>query len=399
MSKVLFINGPASGHINPTLGLVEELITHGEEVLYVASEEYRYKLERLGAEFVAYDNFLNGTDPHHLGTFMPLINLIVASYDVILPCILQIIETRTFDYLIHDSMYGCGNIVAAMLQIPHVSTCSSFVYAERLHSVSSDQEKEFINNRKYMKEFFALAKKMEGKYQIKPKLQIKDVFFNRGDLNLLFTSKELQPEAETLDNSYQFVGPCIHDRGEGLDFVLNKTSGRKIIYISLGTVFNNVRNFYTMCFEAMKEFDGQVILSVGQHIDITSFGTLPDHFIVRHYIPQLTVLQNADLFITHGGMNSVHEALYFGVPLIVVPMSADQPIVAGRIAELETGRVLNISTLTVEQLRECVQDVLTSADIRDNSVKIGLSLRQAGGQQAAMSEIKKFKFAFGIDSE
>ncbi|UJF31875.1 macrolide family glycosyltransferase [Paenibacillus hexagrammi] len=397
MSKVLFINGPASGHIHPTLGLVEELIAHGEEIVYVASEEYRTKLERLGARFVAYDNFLADKDPWQLGAFMPLVNLILASYEVILPCILQLAETNSFDYLIHDSMYGCGNLVADLLQLPHVSTCSSFVYSERLWSKHSKHNKEFANNYKHMKEFFSLAKRMEEAYGLHRKLQVKDVFFNKGDLNILFTSKELQPEAETLDPSYQFVGPCINDRRDTMDLHVDQASGKKIVYVSLGTVFNNDKIFYGLIFEALRDFDGQVIVSVGERIDMADFDDIPPHFMVRPYIPQLTVLQQADLFITHGGMNSVHEALYFDVPLIVVPIAADQPIVASRIAELGAGRVLDISTLTVEILRESVQDVLLTDTYRHNSSRIGLALRQAGGQQAAIEQINQFKLNFGVE--
>ncbi|MEF2966131.1 macrolide family glycosyltransferase [Paenibacillus sp. M1] len=396
MARVLFINGPASGHVNPTLGLVEELITHGEEIVYVSSEEYRSKLERLGAAFVAYGNFLAGAPASSLGGLMPLSNLILSSYDIILPCIREISETRTFDYLIHDSMYGCGNIVAGMLRLPHVATCTSFVYSERMSGGSSGDEDMRESNRRYVKEFMALARQMEAKYKIRSKLQIQNVFFNPGDLNLLFTSRELQPEADTLDESYRFVGPSIHDRGEPLDFPLEKKPGQRTVYISLGTVFNEFPQFYALCFEALRDFDGLVIVSVGKNTDIAGFGVLPEHFIIRPHVPQLAVLQEADLFITHGGMNSVHEALYFDVPLIVVPMAADQPAVAGRIEALGAGRMLDAAALTPELLRACVDEILTSEHYRLGSARIGRSLREAGGQQAAVREIMRFKRKFGI---
>ncbi len=61
--------------------------------------------------------------------------------------------------------------------------------------------------------------------------------------------------------------------------------------------------------------------SVGTQTQIAELGDTPTNFIVRNYEPQLEVLQHAKLFITHGGMNSTSEGLYYGVPLIVLPQS------------------------------------------------------------------------------
>lgn len=394
MSRVLFLNGPASGHVNPTLGLVEELVRQGEEVVYASSGEFRHKLERLGAEFAEYENFLAGRASAQLGELMPLVNLILASYEVILPCIFRLAEARTFDYIIHDSMYGCGGIVAKRLGLPHIATCSSFLFAERLQTGGA--KGSFAAQLSYMKEFSALAKRVGERFSISPLPQIKDIFFQPGDVNLVFTIKELQPEAESLDDSFRFVGPSIHSRGEALDFRLDKSDGRRIVYISLGTIFNEVKDFYAMCFEALRDFDGQVVVSVGPKTDISAFGRLPGHVIVRPYVPQLAVLEEADLFLTHGGMNSVHEALYYGVSLIVAPMAADQPIVAGRIAELGAGIAVNPSLLTPDELRRCVDEVLQTEAYRSRSRELGSALRRAGGQKAAMEEIARFKLHHGI---
>jgi UDP:flavonoid glycosyltransferase YjiC (YdhE family) len=65
MSKVLFINGSAEGHINPTLGLTRELIHRGEEVLYFATEEFRSEIEKTGATICSYENFIK-----HLAPFL-----------------------------------------------------------------------------------------------------------------------------------------------------------------------------------------------------------------------------------------------------------------------------------------------------------------------------------------
>ncbi len=75
-------------------------------------------------------------------------------------------------------------------------------------------------------------------------------------------------------------------------------------------------------------------------------------------MPQIELLTYTKLFITHGGMNSTHEALYNGVPLVVIPQSADQPIIAKQVENLGAGVQLQMKGLSEEELRESVELVL-----------------------------------------
>jgi MGT family glycosyltransferase len=392
MARVLFINGPASGHVFPTLGLVEELIAAGEQVVYVSSEEFRDQLELLGAAFVSYENFLNEHDPFATKHFLSLVIKILSAYEVIIPCILELIEQYSFDYIIHDSMYGCGNVVADFLGIPHIATCTSFIHAERLLNTNKRNKAEMMENQLLLKKYISLSIQIRSKFNIQRKLDIKDVFFNEGLLNLVFTSEYFQPEHDKLGTHYKFIGPNVMKRNQSVDFPLERLSqNQKIIYISMGTVFNDVKALYQLCFEALKDFDGQIILSVGNRIDIQTLENIPANFLVVPFVPQLQILKLTDLFITHGGMNSVNEALYYDVPLIVIPMAADQPIVGDQVVALGAGIKLIWSEMTSTILRESVDEILSLDKYRTESFKIGQSLRAAGGQQKAIEEVRLFK--------
>ena len=109
-----------------------------------------------------------------------------------------------------------------------------------------------------------------------------------------------------------------------------------------------------------------------------------------NYVPQLEVLQHADVFVTHGGMNSSSEALYYGVPLVVIPVTGDQPFVAKRLTEVRAGIRLNRNELTSELLCETVK-VMDDVTFKENSRKVGESLRNAGGYQRAVEEILELK--------
>lgn len=128
--------------------------------------------------------------------------------------------------------------------------------------------------------------------------------------------------------------------------ILTKKDNKKIIYISLGTIYNSSLEFYENCFKAFKDMDVEVVMSIGKKIDINTFKDIPSNFIVRNYVPQLEILKYADIFITHGGMNSTNEGLYYELPLVLIPQSVDQPFVANRVAKLGAGIVLKKDEIT-----------------------------------------------------
>ena len=75
----------------------------------------------------------------------------------------------------------------------------------------------------------------------------------------------------------------------------------------------------------MKAFENSehtIVMSIGNKTKISDLGEIPKNFIVKNYVPQTELLTYTKLFITHGGMNSVHEGLYNGIPLVVIPQSA-----------------------------------------------------------------------------
>lgn len=88
-------------------------------------------------------------------------------------------------------------------------------------------------------------------------------------------------------------------------------------------------------------------------------------------------------------MNSAHEGLYYGVPLIVIPQSADQPVIAKQVAHIGAGIQLQMQSLTANQLREAVDHVLSSSFV-EAAADIRESFRKSGGYRQAVDEIFQF---------
>jgi MGT family glycosyltransferase len=209
----------------------------------------------------------------------------------------------------------------------------------------------------------------------------------------VFTAREFQIGSNVFDDQYQFVGPSVlASTGE---FTVPH-SHAPLIYISMGTMYNDEVEFYSECFRAFSDREVRVVLAIGHRVDKSRLPEVPSNFLVQEYVPQMTVLESADLFITHGGINSAHEAMLCGVPMIVLPQRADHHVVAGRVEAVGAGIVLDRSRAIAATLRELSDRVLSNPEFKMNSLRMGKFLRAAGGYKRAVDEIFKFKASAGI---
>lgn len=398
MARVLFINGGSEGHINPTIGVVQELISRGEEVVYVAVEDFRERIEKTGATVRTFDSqkFIKAFISGGRNYLTERINGLLHTADIVIPSVLTQIEGEQFDYIIHDSMFGCGYILAQILKLPAICSCTSFAQTQE----SFDKMLEHLSKKipvdasaAINDEYRRLTTKVKEQYDVEIHSPY-EVFCNPAPLTIVYTTRLLQPSSEAFDHTYKFVGPSLSSRSVQNNFDLAAVNGS--IYISLGTVFNQAIDFYKLCFQAFGNSEHTVVMSIGEKVQITDLGEAPKNFIVKNYVPQTEVLKSAKLFITHGGMNSTNEALYSGVPLVVIPQSADQPIIAAQVAKIGAGIQLQMQGLTAEKLREAAEQVLNQPSFHDAIATIKDVYQKSGGSREAVDEIFEFKRQNGI---
>jgi MGT family glycosyltransferase len=115
---------------------------------------------------------------------------------------------------------------------------------------------------------------------------------------------------------------------------------------------------------------------------------------VRPFVPQLAVLQVADVFITHGGINSMHEGLYYGVPLILIPHQFEQLLNARQVTARNAGLLIDEQvhgrSVTPDRLRQALQDVLEDRVYAEGARKIQQLLRETGGFRQAADAIQAY---------
>lgn len=394
LSTAIFFNVPAQGHTNPTLPVVAELVKRGECIIYYSLEEFRAAIEHTGASFRSYGEAPPDSIMQDKNIIRQIYQVMYSS-QIMLPRLLADVQEIKPDYIIHDSFCPWGKYIAQLTNTPAISSNSMFIFTPTLHrSIPSMCIEQFFMGIIASREkalISAIAAQLSKEYGI-PRPDIRDIATNLATLNVVYTSKQFHPFVHLLDDSFKFVGPSIHQRPAEPAFPFEKLAKDKpLIYISMGTMYNAQLAFYCMCCKTFATMDVQVVMSIGTRIAPGLLGDIPNNILVRPAVPQLALLQQADVFITHAGMNSANEALYYGVPMIAIPQASDQPWVARRIEQLGAGKVLHRRTLSAKQLRRSVEEILANPAYAQASAAIGQTLREAGGYQRAVEEILAFK--------
>lgn len=386
MAKAIFFNIPASGHVNPSLAMTAELVRRGEQVIYYATENYRRVIEATGAAFRPYaqigdDYFegqgLNGSNPPLAAVTM------IATCQTILPELLAEVRSEQPDYLLYDSMCPWGALVGRILKLPTVASLALWIMSPRALMSSMGLNAVFtalVQGAPYIRRFGQLSKAIGKQYSIQP-LSFNECFNAPADLVISYTSETLQAGGTGSDARIHFVGTTIYDRRDAPPFLLEQLDGKQVIYISLGTLINANAAFFRDSIAAFGDTPYTVVMSIGSRLSIDQFGALPANFIVRPYVPQIEILKRSALFITHAGMNSVHDALYLGVPMLLVPQQAEQSYTASRVTHFGAG--LRVNNPTADTLRQSAGRILSDPTYRQNAEKIGKTLRDAGGASRA----------------
>ena len=164
---------------------------------------------------------------------------------------------------------------------------------------------------------------------------------------------------------------------------------KPVIYISIGTILKGGENFFRACLEAFEKEKVTVVLSVG-NFDISLLKHIPENFVIRNRVPQIAVLKQSSLFITHSGMNSVSEAMVHGVPMVVIPFVSDQPVNARQVEKLGLGKVLDYKTITANALRDAAFAVMRDWQIQENLRKIQDEIANALGNRGAVKIVEAY---------
>jgi MGT family glycosyltransferase len=405
VSKIIFLGAPAHGHVNPTLPVVKELIRRGEQVLYYNNAEFRPQIERTGARFEPYPaTELTAENISALlvnGNLANVTALLLQVTQTLLPFTLAELESEQPDLLVFDSLVVWGRMASTLSGVRAVGSISHFI-------METSQMNRGDTLRMLGMTLPVVPKILAGKRQLIRKFgktafpPSNPLFPMRGELNLLYTVAELHPPSTLIDDSYRFVGPSIDAQGQEEALPAGLRDDLPLIYISLGTVHTvptgtvHTGNlaFFQRCFHVFADVPAQFLLSVGRSFPLESLSNAPANFILRPSVPQIKVLERASLFITHGGMNSIHEALYYGVPLVVIPQQFEQLLNGRVVAAQGAGYLIRPDKagqeVTSAELRQAFDEIYSDPSYRLSAERLKDVLKASGGFRMAADEIQAF---------
>lgn len=377
MAKILFVNVPYTGHVNPTLGMVKALLKLGNTVSYINAPEWREKIEGLGAEFVEYINY-----PSKLSNIEKDHRIQMAAYTTALTI------AKTFDLIIYEMMFYLGNTLAKQVNVPVIRIFTMIAYNDIVLKNIVFKSTSWFYFR------YKTARKIYSNITVKNiMMQEKDVWYeiarNAPDCNIVCTTREFQPYQNTFDTRYCFVGTVIDEGGSKVENIDFHEFKNPIVYFSMGTILKK-KGFVKKCIRAFKGRKVDVIISLGQSFDLSKMRVEADNIHFFQYVDQLEVLEHAGAFITHGGMNSINEAIYCEVPMVVIPMCTDAYANAGRVQKLHIGIRMNKHFVTTGRLRRTTMKVLLDGQMKKSLHRLNKKSEQAGGVLKAVEIIQEY---------
>ncbi|MFC8827305.1 macrolide family glycosyltransferase [Streptomyces sp. NPDC057137] len=386
MAHIAFFNFPAVGHVNPTLGVVEELVKRGHRVTCTSTEYFVPAIKAVGATPIVYESpfgeFYHSPFNEEMmaGEGVRCLDEAIALHKQVS----QYYGDDRPDVIVHDFMAWGARFYASEHQIPVVrlfpsyGVSETFNIAQKFPWSAPDDPKilEMVERLVGLLPTFGLPADM-GAF-------VTDV----AELGIVFLPREFHYEGDSFDERFVFAGPSISDRS-AFQGSWQPKSDRPVLLISLGTAATGWPEFFSLAIKAFADSEWDVVMAVGDHIDPAELGEVPANFEVARHVPQLDVLRHARVFLTHAGMNSTMESLYHGVPMVAVPQMNEQRANALRVEELGLGRHLPREDTDVATLRAAVDAVAADRSVTERVSAMRDSMRAVDGPTLAADTVEK----------
>jgi len=403
--KLGFICVNAPGHINPMTTLARKLQARNHKVVFL------YQSEAAGLPCVPgpeNDQFLGRrrevSKMQGDAALEFSIGAIMAQTEMILESLPAMAEESGVDALIIDNIQFYAELGAKHLGLPYIQVAAALHFdfsgytPLSIYGWPHETTAEALDrNHEGITRFTRLLKANSGGVRayaksVGLKIDWDDPSFTVSPLaSITQVPKAFDFESPFWPRQFHHTGP-FHDveSRPKVDFPWERLTGEPVVYASMGTILNGrVDVFHTIVAALSKHKDLQLVLSVGDQIDPAQIGPVPSNAIIVKKAPQLELLEQASVCITHGGLNTVLESLAQGVPQIAIPVTYDQPGVAARIANKRTGAVTSLDKLTADHLSMLLNVVLDDPSYRYKARKIQKAIAEANGISVAADLIEE----------
>ena len=414
--RIAFVALSAPGHLNPTTALARQLQSRNHEVIIISLPDAEPYVRAAGLAFLPYCEtafFSAGSRRHEIRRQLSIlqgmdgVRFIIEALGIMMEAALSslpaALATARADAVVLDTNQFYVELIPLSLGLPyvHVSNALHFDYSGYTPLCVYDWPHEtapaaLARNRNGVANFTRMLEQANAAVRTyAQRAGLKIDWDDPGSTLSPLASITQVPRAFDFESSHwpsQFhhTGPFHDGKGrEKVDFPWERLTGDPLIYASMGTVMNGqAEAFRTIVAAVAKHKDVQLVLSVGDRVEPDQLGPAPKNAIIVKRAPQLELLKRTSVCVTHAGLNTVLESLSEGVPQVAIPVTFDQPGVAVRIADKQTGLVTSLDKLTAEHLSALVSEVLSNPTYRTNAHKVQKAIASANGLSVAADLIE-----------
>jgi zeaxanthin glucosyltransferase len=402
---------PWIGHLNPFSTLANELIGRGHDITFFHVADFGEQVRNRGLRFEAF-----GEQDYPAGTFaeryramsrldgLPAmrasLNILISQAEALFTTARPTIEKARLDLWVVDHMDYAASTLAACMQASFVSVIVGLMrhqedgvpgFSGELHT---DDPVVLERDRRFNEAILATSKPFRdfiGACRVKAGMGPFgfDSLWS-GLAQITQQPAEFEFPRRNLPACFHFTGPFARrsDRPP-TPFPWDRLHGKPLIYASFGTTQNRNRHLYEAVAKVTANLDAQVVLSLGGAETVELPKELPENLLVVPFAPQLEILEQAVLMITHAGMNSTLESLAAGVPMVAVPIAHDQHGVSARIEWTGTGVRIPASECEPVRLRNAIETVLGKASFRESARRFQRIIAEGNGLERAADIIER----------
>ena len=379
--KILFFTVPAYGHIIPVAPIMKELTKRGCELTCYSSSQFKKEIISWGAKYIEYPFDVNSfVEQNSKITHFELALMVIETGHKYFNDILEKITPENYNLILYDSLCLFAKHIAYKLGLK--SICFSTTFAFNFFVMLSSgmiwtNIKMFLKSHKTIKKIINIENEFRARNALK-NFSLSDFILNKGTKTIILVPKEIQPFASTFPMDVEFVGTTIKDRVQNNIFdEYNHSDEVYDYYISLGTIFyDNQKLIENIIYELTLENKKILISTSSENVIFDK-----PNVISKPRVNQVKVLPKVKFFINHGGLNSVLESIYFGIPQFCFPQQMEQKANSKLIKRLKLGsysigyRKGQVKSINYSQKRlNYYSKILRETDGKENAVNIIINI-------------------------
>jgi MGT family glycosyltransferase len=386
---IAMIGFSTPSHVYPSLAVIRELVRRGHRVSYAIGDGLAGLVEPTGVELVTHPSTLPGDDGKWPGDAAVMIGrrLVLDEAIRVLPRLVERYSGDPPDLLLYDLGALAAPVLSARYGIPAVQLSPAAVGWEGFEQDNAVDLRALRTS--------PAGQEFHGAYTawLRENGIERDAWEWMADVKhtLALIPRAMQPHADRVRSNVRFVGPCLDpERLADQSWTPPPERGRRVLLVSLGTVYNDRTDLFRACLDAFADSDWHLVMALGKRIDPADLGPIPTYAEVHQTVPQLAVLTAASAFVTHAGMGGCSESLWFGVPTVAIPLAADQFANAAMLESLGVGRQLPADAADPAALRRAVESVAGSAEVAARLADLRVAVRADAGAGVAADAVESF---------